>query len=131
MPPFFKNIDCISFKVDDLDQAIAFYSQKLEQKLLWKTPTAAGLAFGEGSSELVLYTEDRPAGTDLLVESVPEAIQRFIQTGGKLLFGPIDIPVGQFAVVTDPFGNALNILDLSKGTYQVDESMNVISVAKN
>jgi predicted enzyme related to lactoylglutathione lyase len=126
MEPLFKDIDCLSVKVDDLERAISFYSEKLGQELLWKTPTSAGLGFPNGKSELVLHTEQRPPGTDLLVESVPAAIKKFTDAGGKLLLGPIDIPVGMFAIVSDPWDNKLTMLDLSKGVYKVDKSKNVI-----
>jgi len=29
MEPLFKDIDCLSVKVDDLEKAISFYSEKL------------------------------------------------------------------------------------------------------
>ena len=38
---------------------------------------------------------------------------------------PGDIPVGRLAVVADPFGNTLVLLDLSRGRYAVDEDRNV------
>jgi lactoylglutathione lyase len=110
MKPFFKNIDCISLKVDDLERAIIFYTDKLGHKLKWKTQTSAGLGFPNSKSELVLHTEQRPPGTDLLVESVPDAIKQFTEAGGKLIFGPIDIPIGLFAIVADPWDNKLNML---------------------
>jgi lactoylglutathione lyase len=128
MKPIFKGIDCISLKVDDLEDAMTFYTEKLGHRLLWKTQTSAGLGFPNSTSELVLHTEERPPETDLLVESVPDAIKRFTQAGGKLVFGPIDIPVGLFAIVSDPWDNPLNILDLSKGLYKVDKNKNVIGV---
>jgi len=126
MKPIFKGIDCISLKVADLEGAIAFYTVKLGHKLLWKTSTSAGLGFPDGNSELVIHTEPRPPGTDLLVESVPEAIKQFTQAGGKLIYGPVDIPIGLFAILSDPWNNQINILDLSKGQYKVDENKNVI-----
>jgi lactoylglutathione lyase len=128
MKPLFKDVDCFSIKVDDLERALSFYADGLGHKLLWKTQTAAGLGFPNGKSELVLHTEQRPPGTDLLVDSVPEAIRLFTEAGGKLVFGPIDIPVGLFAIVSDPWDNRLTILDLSKGQYQVDGDKNVIGV---
>jgi len=118
----------MSIRVDDLERAITFYTVKLGQELLWKTQTSAGLGFPGSKSELVLNTEQRPPGTDLLVESVSEAIKQFTEAGGTLMFGPIEIPVGLFAIMSDPWGNPLNILDLSKGLYKVDENKNVIGV---
>ena len=128
MKPLFKGVDCISLKVADLEKAINFYAEKLGHTLLWKTQTSAGLGFPNSKSELVLYIEQRPPGTDLLVESIPEAIKQFTEAGGKLIYGPIDIPVGLFAIISDPWDNQINILDLSKGLYQVDKDLNVIGV---
>lgn len=110
MKPLFKGVDCISLKVDDLPKAVTFYAGKLGHKLKWKTRTSAGLEFPDGNSEIVLHTEQRPPGTDLLVESVPDAIEGFTKAGGKLISGPINIPVGLFAIVSDPWGNRLTIL---------------------
>jgi predicted enzyme related to lactoylglutathione lyase len=128
MKPLFKGVDCISLKVDDLEKAINFYAEKLGHALLWKTQTSAGLGFANSKSELVLYIEQRPPGTDLLVESIPDAIKQFTEAGGKLIYGPVDIPVGLFAIISDPWDNQINILDLSKGLYQVDKDQNVIGV---
>ena len=46
----------------------------------------------------------------------------FAANGGKVLAGPMDIPIGRLAVVEDPFGNRLVLLDSTKGTYDTDES---------
>jgi hypothetical protein len=43
---------------------------------------------------------------------------------------PFDIPVGRLAVVADPFGNILVLLDLSKGRYVTDTSGNVTRVTR-
>jgi predicted enzyme related to lactoylglutathione lyase len=126
MKPIFKDVDCISLKVDDLQKAIDFYTKKLGHELKWKTSTSAGLKFAYGESEIVLHTEQRPPGTDLLVESVTKAIDQFTKAGGKLIYGPIDIPVGLFAIISDPWKNMINIIDLSKGLYKVDHYKNVI-----
>ena len=127
MNPIFKGIDCISLKVGDLERAIAFYTG-LGHELLWKTSTSAGLGFPDNNSELVIHIEQRPPGTDLLVESVPEAIKQFTQAGGQVIFGPVDIPIGSFAILSDPWNNPINILDLSKGQYTIDENKNVTGV---
>jgi lactoylglutathione lyase len=128
MKPVFKSIDCLSLKVGDLSKAIEFYEGRLGHPLKWKTATAAGLEFAAGTAELVVHVEDHPTETDLLVESVPEAIEDFIRAGGSLVAGPFELPVGLFAVVADPWGNHLSMLDLSKGTFQVDADKNVIGV---
>jgi len=41
---------------------------------------------------------------------------------------PEDIPVGRVAVVSDPSGNPLVLIDLSKGTFHTDHDGNVTGV---
>jgi predicted enzyme related to lactoylglutathione lyase len=60
------------------------------------------------------------------VHSVPEAVKRFQTAGGRLAFGPLEIPIGRCAVVCDPWGNPLVRLDVSKGALRTGERGNVI-----
>jgi predicted enzyme related to lactoylglutathione lyase len=53
--------------------------------------------------------------TDFAVDSVPDAIDAIVAAGGKVLVPPFDIQIGKCAVVLDPWGNELTILDSSKG----------------
>jgi hypothetical protein len=46
----------------------------------------------------------------------------------RVVTQPFDIPVGRIAVVQDPFGNTLVLLDLSKGYYVKDGRGNVTGV---
>lgn len=64
-----------------------------------------------------------------MVDSADEAAARLVQAGGTLLVEPFDIPVGRVAVVADPFGNPLVVVDLSKGRYVTDADGNVTGVA--
>ena len=74
----------------------------------------------------MLHRGGRPIQTDLVVDSVPEALARFTSAGGKVLKGPFKIQIGLCAVVADPWDNALVILDTSKGTLRVDKNKHVI-----
>jgi lactoylglutathione lyase len=124
--PLFRAIDCVSLRVDNLDAAIDFYSCTLGHELIWRTDDAAGLQLPASEAELVLHTDERPMETDIEVCSVPEAIDRFIKAGGKLLVGPFEIAIGLCAVIADPWGNHLVILDSSKGLFEVDEEKRVV-----
>ena len=73
-----------------------------------------------------LHTEKRPIETDLLVASVPAAISRFVEAGGKVVAGPFEIRIGLCAVIEDPWHNRLVILDSSKGYLRTDAEGNVI-----
>ena len=68
----------------------------------------------------MLHLDPRPQETDLLVDSVPEAIARFVAAGGRLLHGPFPIRIGRCAVVADPWGNTLVILDALAGLLRTD-----------
>ena len=124
--PLFQKVDCLSIPVPDLDAALAFYSGNLGHELIWRSTKAAGLRLPGSNAELVLHTSDRSMETDLAVDLVPEALARFTSAGGKLLAGPFEIEIGLCAVVSDPWDNALVILDASKGSLQVDENRRVI-----
>ena len=124
--PLFRKVDCLSLPVPDLDAALAFYCERLGHSLIWRSRTAAGLTLPGSSAELVLHTDDRPMETDLAVDSVPVALARFTAAGGTVLRGPFEIQIGLCAVVSDPWGNVLVILDSSTGPLQVGEDRRVI-----
>ena len=50
--------------------------------------------------------------------------------GGTVLSGPVDIPVGRAAIVQDPFGNPLALVDLSKGLYTTTPDGTVTDVRR-
>ena len=52
-----------------------------------------------------------------LVANVEDAVELLVDHGGQLVAAPFDIPVGRAAVVRDPFGNILVLVDLSKDAY--------------
>lgn len=116
----FRFVDCVQFHVPDLSCGISYYCQGLGLRLIWKTDTAAGLGMTEGATELVLQTERPGQEIDMKVDAVPDAIQRILAAGGKVVAGPFDIAIGLCAVVEDPWGNRHVILDSSKGTFVTD-----------
>lgn len=63
-----------------------------------------------------------------LVPSAGEAARRVAECGGRVISEPFGIPVGRVAVVADPFGNVLVLVDLSKGRYVTDERGRVTGV---
>jgi catechol 2,3-dioxygenase-like lactoylglutathione lyase family enzyme len=128
--PLFQNVDCLGVQVPDIDEALAFYEGKLGQRLLWRTPTSAGLAFADAglTPELVLHTDVWPIATAIKVASVSEAVELFLASGGTLVAAPSEIPIGRLAVVADPWNNHLVLLDSSKGQLQADAERNVVGV---
>lgn len=128
--PLFTNLDCLGVHVPDLDEALTFYQDKLGHELLWRNETSAGLGFADGGSmpELVLHTDPWSITSAIKVESVPEAVERFVSSGGSVVEPPREIPIGRLAVVSDPWNNHLVLLDSSKGQFQTDHERNVTGV---
>jgi predicted enzyme related to lactoylglutathione lyase len=124
--PLFKKIDCIRLPVPDLEAALAFYSGQLGHQLIWRTRTAAGLAMPQSDAEIVLYTDVTAPEIDLLVESADQTAEQIIAAGGKVIAGPFEIQIGRCAVVQDPWGNELVLLDMSKGRLITDADGNII-----
>ena len=118
--PLFRKVVCIQVPVPDIDAGLAFYRDKLGHEIRWRTATAAGLAMPDSDAEIVLQTERPVLKPNLLVHSADAAAERILAAGGRVLTGPFDILVGRCVVVANPFGNALVLLDLSKGLLTTD-----------
>ena len=123
-----RKVDCVQVPVPDLDSGLAFYRDRLGHELVWRSDSAAGLRLADADTELVLQTQRPQPEADFLVDSVDRAVTELVRAGGTVLTGPVEIPVGRVAVVADPFGNPLTILDLSKGRYVTDADGNVTGV---
>ena len=127
--PLLRKVDAVTVPVPDLDSGLAFYRDRLGHELRWRDDTTghAAVALPDSDTELVLTTR-HGYEPNWLVESVPDAVTRLVEAGATVLADPTDIAVGRLAVVRDPFGNALVLLDLSKGTYRVDADGQVTGV---
>jgi predicted enzyme related to lactoylglutathione lyase len=125
-----RQIDAVTVPVPDLVQGLSFYRDILGQQLLWRDDALgqAGLRLPDTDTEIVLSTR-QGLEPNWLVSSVPEAVDWVVKGGGRVIHGPIDIPVGRVAVVSDPFGNPLVLVDLSTGRYTTDDDGSVIGVS--
>jgi mannitol-1-/sugar-/sorbitol-6-/2-deoxyglucose-6-phosphatase len=114
-PGLLRMVDAVTVRVPSLGAGLAFYADALGHRPLWRNDAIgqAALALPDGDSELVLTTEHEYE-PNWLVDSVDDAIDAFRRHGGTLVAEPRDIPVGRVAVVRDPFGNALVVLELSR-----------------
>jgi predicted enzyme related to lactoylglutathione lyase len=128
--PLIQKVDAVTIPVPDLDAGLRFYRDSLGHQLRWRSDEIgqAGLGLPGSDTEIVLTTRQ---GFELnwLVRSADEAAQAVQAAGGRVVTGPFDIPVGRVAIVADPFGNALVLLDLSKGRYVTDDTGLVTGVA--
>jgi predicted enzyme related to lactoylglutathione lyase len=124
-----RGVDAVTVPVPDLDQGLRFYRDQLGHELVWRNDAEGqvGLGLPESQAELVLSTTLEYA-VNWLVTSVSEAVETIVEAGGKVILEPTQIPVGRLAVVNDPFGNALVLLDLSSGRYVTDVDGRVLGV---
>jgi predicted enzyme related to lactoylglutathione lyase len=125
--PLLRGVDAVTVPVPDLDAGLRFYRDVLGQPLLWRNDEIGQAGLGVSGSELVLTTRQRYE-PNWLVDSADEAAAAMCAAGGRMLVEPCDIPVGRLAVVADPFGNELVLLDLSRGRYTTDPAGNVTGV---
>lgn len=112
-----RKIDCVMVRVPDLTTATAFYTGVLGLHRLWQDESSAGLGLPETDAEVVLHTMDLPAdrGVHYLVDDVLAAVADYRRQGFAILEAPFRIPIGWCAVLADPFGNTLCILDMTTG----------------
>ncbi len=127
--PLLGKVDCVTVPVPDLDAGLRFYRDSLGHELKWRNDTIgqASLRLPASDTEIVLSTRQEYE-PNWLVDSADDATEEIVMAGGRLVAGPTDIPVGRLSVVSDPFGNVLVLLDLSKGRYVTDESGHVAGV---
>ncbi len=127
--PLLRLVDAVTIPVPDLDQGLRFYRDRLGHELLWRNEDIgqAGLRLPDSTTEIVLSTDIGYAPT-WLVESLDEALDRIAAAGGHVVDQPRTIPVGRLAVVADPFGNRLVLLDLSEGRYVTNAAHEVVGV---
>jgi predicted enzyme related to lactoylglutathione lyase len=124
--PLLQKVDAITIPVPDLGTGLRFYRDALGHELLWRHHRIgqAGLGLPGSGTEIVLTTR-QDYEPNWLVASADDAARTIDRAGGRVISPPGDIPVGRLAVVADPFGNVLVLLDLSHGRYAVDEERNV------
>lgn len=127
--PLFRKVDCLQIPVPDLDAGLAFYRDQLGHALVWRTETAAGLHMAATDCELVLQTARPIMEANLLVHSADAAVATIVEAGGTIIQPPFDIQIGRCAVVQDPWGNPLVLLDMSKGPLITDANGTIIGNA--
>ena len=112
--------------MSDLDAGLEFYRDKLGHEFVWRTDTSVGLSTPGSDTEIVLQTGRREPETDLMVDSADAAADRVKLAGGTIVTPPFDIQIGPCAVVEDPWGNRLVLVDATKGLLMTDHDGDVI-----
>ena len=128
-PPILRAVDAVTVPVPNLDQGLAYYRDRLGHEVIWRNDDLGqvGLRLPGSDAELVLTTQ-QGYEVNWLVDSVPQAVAAMVSGGGRVIVEEHPIPVGRLAVVADPFGNRLVLLDLSAGIYVTDQEGRVVGI---
>lgn len=112
-------IDCIMYKVGDLEKSLKFYEDNLGMKIRWrdKKSQMIGLAFPRSKdSEIVLHTDRSIPNYDFsfIVDNVIDFVEEYKRKNLKLKLEPIDVRCGKYAILQDQDNNLIPIIDLTK-----------------
>jgi predicted enzyme related to lactoylglutathione lyase len=112
-----KKIDCVMVRVDDLDAAADFYTRVFGLMPVWRDESSIGLALPQSEAEVVLHTIDLPReySVHYLVDDVDAAVAHHLEQGGEVRTAPFDIAMGRCAVLADPCGNPVCLVDMTRG----------------
>jgi lactoylglutathione lyase len=113
-----RKIDCVMIRVEDVEAATAYYAKVFGLRPLWTGEGAVGLVFAESDAEVVLHREPTiPSSVEVhyKVDDVVVAVAHYAAHGCQILMPPFDITIGKCAVIRDPFGTRLCLLDTTKG----------------
>lgn len=89
----FRKVDAVLVRVPTIEEGLDFYCNKLGHELRWRKEDQAAVKLGD--CELVLSTKLDPE-TDLLVDSVVEAVQEIEKAGGKVIVPIEDMPLAKW-----------------------------------
>lgn len=116
--PGLRKIDSVMLRVTDLDSSARFYEEVMGLRRAWTDAEnrMIGFLFPGNDSELVIHTDpaqDSPSYS-FSVEDVVDFCDRFRERGYTVLVEPFEVRCGMYAVLADPDGNRINIIDLTK-----------------
>jgi lactoylglutathione lyase len=113
-----RKVDCVMIRVDRLEVAAAYYRDVFGLRPNWSDGGSIGFKFPESETEIVLHNDPIiPSSVEVyyLVRDVIDETKTYTEKGCELIVAPFDIRIGKCAVIKDPFGTRLCILDMTKG----------------
>jgi predicted enzyme related to lactoylglutathione lyase len=111
-------IDNIMYRVSDLVKAEKFYTEVLGLKKVWEDRdlNMIGFIFEQNDSEIVIHSDQKIPRFDYsyLVKNVTSFCDEIKKQGYKVALEPIEVRSGKYALIADPDGNEIPIIDLTK-----------------
>jgi len=113
-----KKIDAVMLRVSDLEKTAEFYVDVMGLKRGW-TDTEnqmIGLLFPGNDTELVLHCDESlpDPNVSYQVDNVLEFVEKYKRKGFKVLVEPFDIRCGKCAILEDPGGHRIEVMDITK-----------------
>jgi catechol 2,3-dioxygenase-like lactoylglutathione lyase family enzyme len=110
-----RGIDRLLLRVPNVPAAVTYYRDVLGLSVTREQARVASLKFANDSAELILHSDpDLPAdATYLLVDDVRDLYARRNALKLKFISPPARVTRGYQAIVKDPFGTVLHLLDRS------------------
>jgi catechol 2,3-dioxygenase-like lactoylglutathione lyase family enzyme len=109
----FRRVHRIILPVQALPGAVHYFRDVLGMKIVREDKASAIFLMADGVTELVLSTEPDQSAAEIcyLVDDVRDLYERREDLQLKFVQQPRETPHGVSAVIKDPFGNAMLILD--------------------
>ena len=111
-------IDNVMFCVSNLEKAAQFYEDVLGLERVWtdKEQGMIGFVFQGSDSEIVIHNDSSIPNPSFSfsVKDVQKFCDEYRKKGYAVVREPFDVRCGKFAVLADPEGNELPIVDLTK-----------------
>ena len=105
------------YRVKDLEVGERFYTEVLGLKKVWEDKERKMIGFQLDQSDAEIVIHANPDLGDFEFSYLVENVEEFIKEHAgkiKIAFGPIDVRTGKYAVLEDPDGNQIPIIDLVK-----------------
>lgn len=121
-----KKIDAVFLRVRDLEKSAQFYINVMGLKKGWtdRRHQMIGLLFSGNDTELVLHCDESlpDPNVSYQVDDVLEFVEKYKQIGCEVLVKPFNIRCGKCAILEDPEGHSIEIMDITKfGEPRFDE----------
>ena len=105
-------------RVNDVAAGEKFYSEVFGLKPLWREAGGVGMRLPETDAEIVLHDNSEiPHKVEVhyLVDDVVAAVKSYSEKGCRVLEPPFEVLIGKCAVIQDPFGTQICLLDMTSG----------------
>ena len=121
-----KKIDAVLLRVKDLEKTADFYINVMGLKRGWtdNEHQMIGLLFPGNDTELVLHRDESLPDPNISyqVKDVIGFVEQYRESGYQVIVEPFDIRCGKCAILEDPEGHSIEIMDITKfGEPRFDE----------